>query len=65
MLERHWNNKIVTSLLYIIIPGFLIAEILLNITPPISRDALIHHLAVPKLWLLHGGFYETPWANFS
>lgn len=40
-------------------------EILLNLTPPISRDALIHHLAVPKLWLKHGGFYETPWANYS
>ena len=65
MLERYRNNRIVTSLLYIMILGFLIAEILLNITPPISRDALIHHLAVPKLWLLHGGFHETPWANFS
>ena len=37
-------------------------EIILNLTPPISRDALIHHLAVPKLWLKHGGFYEIPWA---
>ena len=65
MLEKYWNTKIVTSLLYIMILGFLIAEILLNLIPPISRDALIHHLAIPKLWLLHGGFYETPWADFS
>ena len=34
-------------------------------TPPISRDALIHHLAIPKLWLTNGGFYETPWAKYS
>jgi len=43
----------------------LCVEFILNLTPPISRDALIHHLAVPKLWLKHGGFYETPWANYS
>ena len=65
MLEKYWNNKITTSLLCIAIPGFLIVEILLNLTPPISRDALIHHLAIPKLWLAHGGFYEIPWADFS
>ncbi|MCJ7540733.1 MAG: phospholipid carrier-dependent glycosyltransferase, partial [Desulfobacterales bacterium] len=35
------------------------------LTPPISRDALIHHLAVPKLWLKHGGFYEISWAEYS
>ena len=45
--------------------GFMITEILLNLTPPISRDAIIHHLAIPKLWLEHGGFYEITWADFS
>jgi hypothetical protein len=40
-------------------------EFILNLTPPISRDALIHHLAVPKLWLKHGGIYEIPWANYA
>ena len=44
---------------------FLSLEIIFNLTPPISRDALIHHLAIPKLWLKHGGFYQTPWADFS
>ncbi|HNY97313.1 MAG TPA: phospholipid carrier-dependent glycosyltransferase [Smithellaceae bacterium] len=44
---------------------FILAEFLLALTPPVSRDALIHHLAIPKLWLVHGGFYETPWAGFS
>ncbi len=28
--------------------------------PPVSRDALTHHLAVPRLYLEHGGIYETP-----
>ena len=34
-------------------------------TPPISRDALIHHLAIPKLWIRNGGFYAIPWAEYS
>ena len=54
-----------TFLLCTIIMVFFCMEIILNFTPPISRDALIHHLAVPKLWLKHGGFYEIPWANYS
>jgi Dolichyl-phosphate-mannose-protein mannosyltransferase len=43
----------------------LCTEFILNLTPPISRDALIHHLAVPKLWLKHGRIYEIPWANYA
>lgn len=42
-----------------------VIEILLCLTPPVSRDALIHHLAIPKLWILHGGFYEMPWNVFN
>ena len=33
--------------------------------PPISRDALTHHLVVPKLYLQHGGMYEIPSIVFS
>ena len=58
-------DNIVNLLLCIIIFAFLCLEVILNLTPPISRDALIHHLAVPKLWLTHGAFYEIPWADFS
>jgi hypothetical protein len=43
----------------------LCMETFLNLTPPISRDALIHHLAVPKLWLMRGRIYEIPWANYA
>jgi len=45
--------------------SILLIEIILNLTPPIDRDALIHHLAIPKLWLKNGGFYEMKWAVFS
>jgi 4-amino-4-deoxy-L-arabinose transferase-like glycosyltransferase len=44
----------------------LIAAILiLAWVPPVSRDALTHHLAVPKLYLQHGGMYEIPSVPFS
>jgi hypothetical protein len=33
--------------------------------PPVSRDALTHHLAVPKLYLQHGGMVEIPAIEFS
>jgi hypothetical protein len=38
---------------------------ILSLVPPVSRDALIHHLAVPKLYLKHGGMYEIPSMPFS
>jgi hypothetical protein len=65
MIEKQWGSKTVAISLYAVITGILIMEILLSLTPPVSRDALIHHLAIPKLWLTHGGFYEMPWASFS
>ncbi|MEA1973408.1 MAG: phospholipid carrier-dependent glycosyltransferase, partial [Candidatus Cloacimonadota bacterium] len=34
-------------------------------TPPVSRDALTHHLAVPALYVEHGGIYEIPDIEFS
>ena len=33
--------------------------------PPVSRDALTHHLVVPKLYLDHGSIYEIPSIVFS
>jgi hypothetical protein len=33
--------------------------------PPGSRDALTHHLFVPKLYLQQGGIYEIPYLKFS
>ncbi len=44
----------------------LVASIcILAWVPPVSRDALVHHLAIPKLWLKHGGIYEIPDLVFS
>jgi len=34
-------------------------------TAPASRDALIHHLAIPKIYIGHQGFVDLPFALFS
>ncbi|MBW2107309.1 MAG: phospholipid carrier-dependent glycosyltransferase [Deltaproteobacteria bacterium] len=58
-------SKLFPIALVTVLTTVFAAECVMNLTPPISRDALIHHLAIPKLWLKHGGFYEIPWAKYS
>ncbi len=43
----------------------LLAALLLVLTPEAGKDALIYHLAVPKLYLLHHGFYSIPGNIFA
>ncbi len=43
----------------------IVAIVILSWVPPVSRDALTHHLIVPKLYLQHGGIYEIPSIVFS
>jgi Dolichyl-phosphate-mannose-protein mannosyltransferase len=64
-MNRLIHRNTTTFLLCATIFVFFSAEFILNLTPPISRDALIHHLAVPKLWLEHGEIYEMPWADYA
>jgi len=45
--------------------AILIAEILLGILPPTSRDELTHHLAIPKLYADAGRIVEVPMAPYS
>lgn len=52
-------------LLIVFISVLVIAVGILGWVPPVSRDALTHHLAVPKLYLQHGGVYEIPSIEFS
>lgn len=51
--------------LLIIALFFMVPVIILDLMPPIARDALIHHLALPKLWVEQGRFFHLPWAEFS
>ena len=53
----------------IILVGLLLTLIIsiaiLSYVPPVSRDALTHHLAVPKLYLQHASIYEIPDLKWS
>ena len=43
----------------------LLAGLILTLIPETGKDALIYHLAVPKLYLLHHGFYFIPGNVFA
>ncbi|KUG21878.1 membrane protein [hydrocarbon metagenome] len=58
-------NILIQILLGMAIFSIFVTLIILSLLPPIATDALIHHLAIPKLWLLHGGLYEIKWSVFS
>jgi hypothetical protein len=49
----------------ILVGILLLACFALTLTPEIGRDALIYHLALPKLYLLHHGFYFIPGNAFT
>ena len=52
--------KITTRLLAAGLVAWVLLVLIMAAVPPVSRDALTHHLGVPKLWILNGGIYETP-----
>jgi len=51
--------------LVVFISVLVISVSILGWVPPVSRDALTHHRAVPKLYLQQGGVYEIPSMEFS
>jgi hypothetical protein len=57
------------SLLFWLLLGALVilvaSVVLLSWVPPVSKDELVHHLAVPKLYLKHRGMIEIPFMPFS
>ena len=63
-LDKSKENY-VAILLGIAIFSVIVAVVVLASVPPVSRDALTHHLAIPKLYLKHGGIYEIPGIIFS
>ena len=64
MFEK--TTKVYTKFVLMGLLAVLIVSIvILSCVPPVSKDALTHHLAVPKLYLNHGGIYEIPFMVFS
>jgi hypothetical protein len=56
---------LISGLLVAAIASLVLAILVLSGVPPVDRDALTHHLAVPKLYLKYGGLVEIPWVPFS
>jgi len=69
VLEKTETGRRVNYFLTVVLIGLtfllIFSIILLSCVPPVSKDALVHHLAVPKLYLKHGGMYEIPTMVFS
>jgi len=54
-----------TSLLVLLLLFLIVGILVLASVPPVSRDALTHHLAIPKLYLSQGGIRKMPGVLFS
>jgi hypothetical protein len=61
IIFKHRLEILIAGVLLVLVFGVL----LLSAVPPVSRDALTHHLAVPKLWLKSGSMSERPTVEFS
>ncbi|MCB0354739.1 MAG: hypothetical protein KDD64_14480, partial [Bdellovibrionales bacterium] len=60
-LQSRWHVPIALFSLFF----FVAVSVALGALPAVSRDALIHHLAVPKLWLQSGAVTEISWHEWS
>ncbi|MCK4830907.1 hypothetical protein KA005_85140, partial [bacterium] len=59
------DEHFLKALSLILLVGLILSICILSCVPPVSKDALTHHLAVPKLYLSHGDIYEIPFMVFS
>jgi hypothetical protein len=58
-------DKLTCGVLAVAVTGLVAAVLVLAAVPPVDRDGLTHHLAVPKLYLKHGRMLEIPAVSFS
>jgi hypothetical protein len=65
MLEKRDILYYIKTILIICLAILILSIIVLSLVPPVSKDALTHHLAIPKLYIKHGGIYEIPFIDFS
>ena len=65
MISKIKLQKGLTASIYLFLLVLIVSICILAWVPPVSRDALVHHLAVPKMWIKHGGIYEIPDLVFS
>lgn len=65
IFKRAFTRSNLQWVLILLLIVLFFATIILASVPPVSRDALTHHLIVPKLYLQHGSIYEIPAIVFS
>jgi len=59
--ETNWVGRGI----WIAIATILTTEVVLGLVPPIARDELTHHLAIPRLYARAGRIIEVPIAPYS
>ncbi len=58
-------NSSIKLILIAALAVLIVSILILSWVPPVSKDALIHHLAIPKIYLEKGGIHEIPSMPFS
>ena len=59
--HTNWVGRLIGLAILVII----VCEILLGLVPPVARDELTHHLAIPKLYVRAGRIVEVPIAPYA
>jgi hypothetical protein len=57
----NWLGRVIWTAIL----AFFITEVVLGLLPPVSRDELTHHLAIPKLYAKAGQIIEVPIAPYA
>ena len=57
-----WSCRILFLITFTLVLSAVIPSAILPVT---ARDALIHHLAIPKLWIENGSIFPTSWHVWS
>ena len=65
MMLANKNTFCIKAILFIALGMLIFSIIVLSSVPPTAKDELVHHLAVPKLYLEHGGIYEIPFMEYA
>lgn len=60
MINKLSIRAVLYGTLIILLSAHISSVAILSYVPPVNKDELTHHLAIPKLYLNHGGIYEIP-----
>ncbi|PIE56638.1 MAG: hypothetical protein CSA34_03225 [Desulfobulbus propionicus] len=64
-MRKGTADSLIRGFLWTALGAQVLAIAVLAWVPPVSRDALTHHLFVPRLYLEQGGIHEIPAIAFS